>query len=535
MSHELRTPLNAIIGYSEMLQEEATDLGQEGFIPDLQKVNTAGKHLLELINAVLDLSKIEAGKMELFLERFRVPSLVEEIGALIRPLADRRGNTFVARCAPEVGEMRADQTKVRQILFNLLANACKFTEDGTVSLAVRQEWVPERLAHEMIFEVSDSGIGISEEQVGRLFQEFSQADASTARKYGGTGLGLALSRRLCRMMGGDIAVESELGRGSIFTVRLPVEVADPADGLASAAAPDAATREPAPVTPGTGSFEPASTVLVIDDEPAVREIITRILGREGYRVVTAAGGEEGMRLARQTAPDVITLDVLMPGMDGWSVLSALKADPHLVDIPVIMLTIVEEKNLGYALGAADYLVKPLDRDRLVEVVRRHRPERPVLVVDDDAELRGLVRRVLEREGYGVLEAENGTIALARARERPPGLVLLDLMMPEMDGFEFLEAFRREEAWWSVPVVVVTARDLGPEDRARLSGSVERVLEKGAHRGEGLLREIRGLVAGLAARSRIFQESVGESRSATAAPGRDERGGLGGPELGPPSH
>jgi len=227
MSHELRTPLNAILGYSEMLQEEAQDLGQPGLVPDLGKINSAGKHLLELINTVLDLSKIEAGKMEIYVERFAMPALVEEIAAVVRPLADRKANALITSCAPEVGEMRADQTKVRQTLFNLLSNACKFTEGGTVSLDVRREWAPARGADEIVFEVTDTGIGMSEEEMGRLFQDFSQADASTAKKYGGTGLGLALSRRLCRMMGGDIAVTSEPGRGSTFTVRLPAEVEEP--------------------------------------------------------------------------------------------------------------------------------------------------------------------------------------------------------------------------------------------------------------------------------------------------------------------
>jgi GAF domain-containing protein/DNA-binding response OmpR family regulator len=497
MSHELRTPLNAIIGYSEMLQEEAQDLGQPAFVPDLRKINTAGKHLLELINAVLDLSKIEAGKMELYLERFEVPALVEEIGAVVQPLADRKGNRLVVSCAPDARDMYADQTKVRQALFNLLSNACKFTERGNVSLGVRRDRAPEPHPHTLVFEVADTGIGMTEEQMGRLFQDFAQADASTARRFGGTGLGLALSRRLCRMMGGDISVTSEPGRGSTFTIRLPAEVAATAAPEAPAPAREADDLATAPgrsEAPGGRSEAPGGTVLVIDDEPAVREIVTRFLGREGFRVVAAAGGEEGLQLARTIAPDVITLDVLMPGMDGWAVLSGLKADPLVADIPVVMLTIVEEKNLGYALGAADYLVKPLDRDRLVDVIRRHRPERPVLVVDDDPELRGLVRRVLEREGYSVMEAENGMIGLARARERQPGLVLLDLIMPVMDGFDFLEAFRGEEAWRAVPVVVVTARDLTAEDRARLSGSVERVLHKGAQGGEPLLREIRDLVA-----------------------------------------
>jgi signal transduction histidine kinase/CheY-like chemotaxis protein len=493
MSHELRTPLNAIIGYSEMLQEEVHDLGQPALVPDLVKINTAGKHLLELINGVLDLSKIEAGKMELHLERFDVGALVEEIGAVVQPLADRRGNSLVTWCAPDAGQMRADQTKLRQALFNLLANACKFTEGGTISLEVRREWMPERYGHGMLFEVTDTGIGMTPEQLGRLFQEFSQVDATAARRHGGTGLGLALSRRLCRLMGGDITVRSEPGRGSRFTITLPVEVEDLPRLPAAGPAPEIvlpAVAEPGGAAAGGGG----GTVLVIDDEPAVREIVRRILSREGYRVATAAGGEEGLRLARRLAPDVITLDVLMPGLDGWAVLAALKSDPALADTPVVILTIVEEKNLGYALGAAEYLVKPLDRDRLVEVIRRHRPERPMLVVDDDAELRQLLRRVLEREGYEVLEAPNGAVALARARERTPGLVLLDLVMPEMDGFEFLERFRREEAWQGVPVVVVSARQLTGEDRARLAGAVQRVIDKGDHRGERLVREIRELVA-----------------------------------------
>ena len=396
MSHELRTPLNAIIGYSEMLEEDAADLDGGRLVPDLEKINAAGKHLLELINAVLDLSKIEAGKMELYLEDFDVPRLVQDIVAVIKPLAEKKHNRLEIVCDAGAGAMHADLTKVRQALFNLLSNACKFTERGTVTLAVARErtasgdWVA--------FEVRDTGIGMTSEQLSRLFQEFGQADASVARRYGGTGLGLALSRRLCRMMGGDVAVESEFGRGSAFTIRLPAETPD-AQPL------DAQVAPPAPNTDGAGA---AGTVLVIDDERDVRDLVQRFLAREGFRVVTAASAEEGLARAREVQPDAITLDVLMPGMDGWAALSALKSSPETADIPVVMLTIVDDRNLGYALGAADYLAKPIDRERLAAVLARYRHDLPVLVVDDDPDFRQLLRRALERDG----------LRRDRGRERP---------------------------------------------------------------------------------------------------------------------
>jgi GAF domain-containing protein/CheY-like chemotaxis protein len=322
MSHELRTPLNAIIGYSEMLEEEAQDLAQEAFVPDLRKINAAGKHLLELINGVLDLSKIEAGRMELYLEDFEVPALVRDIVGVIQPLAEKNRNRVEVRCGPEAGGMHADLTKVRQALLNLLSNACKFTKGGAVTLAVERAAGPG--GDWLTFAVTDTGIGMTPEQLARLFESFGQADASVSRRFGGTGLGLALSRRLARMMGGDITVASAHGQGSTFVLRLPA--------LVGAPAPEAVRESETAGDSGGG------TVLVVDDDEAVRELMQRFLGREGFRVVATEGGEEALRLAREIAPDAITLDVMMPGMDGWAVLGALKADAATADIPVVVVT-----------------------------------------------------------------------------------------------------------------------------------------------------------------------------------------------------
>jgi PAS domain S-box-containing protein len=502
MSHELRTPLNAIIGYSEMLQEEAADLGQDAIVPDLQKIHGAGKHLLGLINDILDLSKIEAGKMDLYLEEFSIAQIVDEVITTVHPLVQKKANTLILDCPDDLGSMRADVTKIKQALFNLLSNASKFTDHGTITLRVSSELRVEssELAENsklktqnselltqnwVTFEVSDSGIGMTPEQIGRLFQAFTQADASTTRRYGGTGLGLTITRRFCQMMGGDITVESAPGRGSTFTIRLPAMVVDPrAEPLLVA--------ESRFDTPQPG----ASTVLVIDDDPAAIDLIGRFLSKEGFRIESALGGEVGLRRAAEIGPDVIILDVIMPDMDGWAVLSALKADHELADIPVVMLTIVDDKNMGFALGATDYVTKPIDRDRLISILKKYRRDDapcPIMVVEDDLPTRQMMRRTLEKEGWMVAEAENGRAALRRVVEHRPEVILLDLMMPEMDGFEFVSELQKHEEWRSIPVVVVTAKDITVEDRLRLNGYVEKILQKGAYSRGELLAEVRNLV------------------------------------------
>lgn len=364
MSHELRTPLNAIIGYSEMIEEEIQDTGQIQNIQDVQKIESAGKHLLALINDVLDLSKIEAGKMALHVERFEIAMMVQELAATLQPAVAKNSNTLHLHLSEDLGTMHSDVTKVRQILSNLLSNASKFTDHGTITMSVErtgsaeQPWIR--------FCVADTGIGISEEQQQNLFKEFAQADVSISRKYGGTGLGLAISHRFAQLMGGNISVESEPGRGSTFTVRLPAQVAADAGGATKSKPKNDAQ------VPSIEVKAKAETILVIDDDPSVHDLMHRSLTKLGFHVVAAADGEEGLRLARQIRPLVITLDVVMPGLDGWGVLKRLKADPMLANIPVIMATIVDNELMGANLGASSYLVKPVDRDRLAEIIERHR-------------------------------------------------------------------------------------------------------------------------------------------------------------------
>ena len=490
MSHELRTPLNAIIGYSEMLQEEAQLEAQTSLASDLTKIHSAGRHLLTLINDILDLSKIEAGKMDMYFESFDIQKLVGEVASTIQPLVRRNTNVLQINVEQPLGQMRSDMTKVRQALFNLLSNATKFTERGTIQLNVRR--VPDSAPATIEFQVIDSGIGMNEAQLSRLFQAFNQADSSTTRKYGGTGLGLAITRHFCQMLGGDISVSSQTGVGTTFTILLP------ADSEHLAAAPQPSGELVEALTSQIAEGDGGPLVLVIDDDPAARELMERFLSREGFRVELAADGVSGLRKAQALLPSAITLDVMMPEMDGWAVLTALKADAALAAIPVVMLTMVDNRNMGYALGAADYLTKPVDRDRLTTVLSRYRCQSPpctVLLVEDDPAVRELMRRMLEREGYGVEEASNGVEGLAALERVAPMLVLLDLMMPEMDGFEFVRQLRASDdvARRTVPVVVVTAMDLSGEDRAQLTGAVEQILSKTATPRETLLNEVRDLV------------------------------------------
>jgi PAS domain S-box-containing protein len=507
MSHELRTPLNAIIGYSEMSIEEMSDLGVPSLIPDIQKIHGAGQHLLGLINNILDLSKVEAGKVELFLETFEIPTLLTEVAATLRPMMAKNHNTLVIDCPDDIGSMQADITKLRQSLFNLLSNASKFTDNGTITLAVERE-----AAGWIAFSVSDTGIGMTPEQQAKLFQSFTQADASTTRKYGGTGLGLVITQQFCQLMGGDIQVTSAAGIGTTFTIRLPVRglVLSGVVGVASASAEVAFPlgNRVQPLSPELTSYNGdreirtgspvvgTNTILAIDDDPAARDLLQRLLSREGYHAIVAASGEEGLQLARSHSPDAILLDVRMPDLDGWEVLTQLKSDPELADIPVVMVSIEDERASVCALGALDYLVKPIDSERLLTILQPYRTElssTSVLVVEDNPGNREMIRRQLTKAGWDVLEAQNGLQALAIVKTEQPGVILLDLMMPEMDGFEFIRQLRQHPQWRSLPVIVLTAKDLTAAERQWLDGQTQRIYQKGAG-NQQLLDEIHSLLA-----------------------------------------
>jgi signal transduction histidine kinase/CheY-like chemotaxis protein len=485
MSHELRTPLNAIIGYGEMLQEEIADLGEAELSGDIEKIHLAGKHLLSTINDILDISKIEAGRMELYTESFYLPNMVNDIVQTLQPLFTKNQDVLKIHYDDHLGEMHADLTKTRQILLKMLSNASKFNEKaGTIDLEVLREtdadgkdWI--------VFRVTDSGIGMDAKQKEKLFQVFTQADTSATRKYGGTGLGLAITHYFVQIMGGTIKVDSQLGQGSTFTVRLPAKVAL----LVQKRAQAYSSNEVA-------VLEEGGLVLVIDDEVEVRKVLENYLTKQGYHVKLADSGEEGLRLARKVMPDVIILDVMMPKMDGWEVLSYLKADPELANIPVIILSLIEDKSVGYSLGASDYLIKPVTREQLSKVLQKYHfsqtdSSRLIMIIDDDPVNRDMVGRLFRKIGLRICKFENAGIALNYIEKIQPDLILLDLQMPEMDGFEFVG--KLQEISDTIPVIIFSAKDLTIEDRERLA-YVAKIFQKGSYRNDELLVEVKNLLS-----------------------------------------
>ena len=503
MSHELRTPLNAIIGYSEMLREEVTNINHPNLQNDLGKIYSAGKNLLALINDVLDLSKIEAGKMTLYLEDVKVYLLIDEVISIIKPLAKKNDNQLEIDCSEGIGTIKVDIMKLRQSLLNLLSNAVKFTTGGKISLSVYrdntdgEEWIR--------FAVRDTGIGLSKAQMENLFDAFSQADMSTTRRYGGTGLGLTISQKFCHLMGGEITVDSTLGKGSTFTISLPSiikeqqgEESTPLDkkpandylqlrASISSEVPDDVERE---------RRKRDSIILIVDDDPMACDLQQRHLRRHHYEVVCAVSGEEAIQKVNELRPDIVLLDVMLSDMSGWQVLTYIKSQPQLVHIPVIMLTMVDEKNTAYSLGATSYLTKPIDWEKLVTTVNRtvRRAGREcILVIDDDADARKLARLVLENEGYSVLEAENGYLGLMRVAERKPSVILLDLLMPNMNGHEFLNELNLNERWQDIPIIALTAMELDDQERQSLENRVTMIIQKGAYSIDHVLQAVRKIL------------------------------------------
>jgi PAS domain S-box-containing protein len=471
MSHELRTPLNAIIGYSEMLLEEAVEAERPDAVGDLRRINGAGQHLLGLINDVLDLSKIEAGKMEVMPEDFGVSGIVDDVASTIQHMVSDRDNRLTVEIAPDLGPMYSDQLKVRQILFNVLTNAAKFTSGGEIIVNARS--IAESGTDWIEFAVTDTGIGMTREQIDKVFGEFLQADSSTTREYGGTGLGLAISRRMARMLGGDISAISTPGKGTTFTVRLPARMpaaADPVETVFAGAQTVAQNR-----VADTGRV-----VLVIDGEIEFLELITWHLSHWGFRAVTASRGAEGLRLARDVRPFAILLDIALPDIDGWTVLKTLKKDPVSKHIPVVVSSSVNETGRSHENGAVDFLLRPIDWARLFRTLADQLPRgdgRTVLIIDDDLQSRDILRRSLEMAGWTVAETANGGEGLEWIRDNAADLIVLDLTKTETDAKDCLRAFKSSEATATVPIVVVTADEMTDNERDELHAMADTVIDK----------------------------------------------------------
>lgn len=484
MSHELRTPLNAIVGFSDLLAE-----GTPGQLNDKQKrfvnhIKQGSSHLLQLINDILDLSKIEAGQLELRSEEFLVKDALPEVLSTIHPLAMAK-SVRVEQKVESNSLVKSDRVRFKQILYNLLSNAVKFTpKDGLISIECHDVW---DFVH---ISVADTGIGIRPEDQKVVFEEFRQIEGSAERAQEGTGLGLAITKRLVEQQGGRISVESELGKGSRFTFTL--------------VAADSTTKVRPVVEPAISSIVTPSSrltplVLIVDDEAPARELLASYLEPE-YRVVMAESGAEAVKKAQQLRPDAITLDVLMPGSNGFETLAALRRNSETANIPVIILSIVDQKQVGFALGAADYLIKPVRRPALLEAIRRHVPspadeDSSVLLVDDDPKALELLEEALRSAGYETQAVRSGKRALKVLANKVVGAILLDLLMPGMDGFQVIRHVRQEPAFRELPILVMTAKNLSQAEIALLNRETQGLLPKDGSWKEQLIAEVGRVIRG----------------------------------------
>jgi signal transduction histidine kinase/CheY-like chemotaxis protein len=474
MSHELRTPMNSIIGFSEILVERLDGRIEPKHLGFLEHIRTSGTHLLGIINDVLDLSKIEAGKMEIYPEFFSIAPVIESTCQVMRGMT-RATQKIVVDVPPELPQIETDLAKFKQILFNLLSNAVKFSppdkpilvrawlDDGSITVSVR-----------------DEGIGIDAQNHQLIFEEFRQVDGTARREFGGTGLGLALVRRFVELQDGRVSVESALGAGSTFTFTLPVR---------SRAA--VVTR-----TPVAETATQATRVLVVEDDANAFELIASALGSAGYFTIRARHGDEAIRLAKDSRPAAVTLDLVLPGMDGWEVLKRLKSDDATRQLPVVIISMIDNRDLGMALGADDYFVKPVDRARLLDRLREitARGGKRLLVIDDDASVHTILDEDLSALGYAIDKAFCGEDGLRFAEERAPDVIILDLMMPGMSGFEVAGSLKQNPRTANIPILVLTSKEISTDDRALLHTKVSSFVQKGNSAKEQLVREIRRVTA-----------------------------------------
>ncbi|MDH5547395.1 MAG: response regulator [Gammaproteobacteria bacterium] len=503
MSHELRTPLNAIIGYSELMEDDLVESGNQELLPDLRKIRDSGLHLLSLINDILDLSKIEAGRMDIYIEEISITDMCQTILATIEPLAQKNNNHLITLLPPEGTKINTDVTKLKQSILNLLSNAAKFTQDGEIGFEVRifEDEEPKQLQ----VTISDSGIGMTSEQLEKLFLPFTQADISTTRKYGGTGLGLAITQKFCQMLGGDIRVNSTVNQGSTFEMRLPLyddkrqfSVAQ-SDTHLRINSIDPERLRFALEQPAVDKDErrsKVSTVLVIDDDVSTLDLLTTILSKDGFKVLTATSGEEGLEIASNEYPDVILLDVIMPGFGGWDVLVHLRSDPTLSSIPIIMMSYEDEKAASTAMGVPYFSLKPLDRDTILGYVKscvRKQKEASVLIIDSHKEVRKLYRSVFEDQGWRVYESADAISGFEMARRHYPKLIITDVILPDLSGQDAIRQFKSDESTKHIPIIVVTMLEMDAPETEGLEPLIAGYFKRGSYSIEKLVMQIDGIL------------------------------------------
>ena len=516
ISHEFRTPLNAILGFTEILQMEAKKINQPNFVEDLQTIDSAGKHLLNLINDILDFVKVQSGKVNFSIESFQISKVLEDVTSTLRPLAQKNGNTLSLDVPNDLGLMKSDVNRVRQVLLNLLGNACKFTHDGSICLKANLE--EKNNATSVVFSISDTGIGMDPQQVEKLFQEFARGDHSRERKYEGTGLGLPISRYLCQGLGGDIEVESELDKGTTFKVHLPIQISGESKIMEkpkSSEIPEKPATVPIlhssqasiqrvitmPAGVGTESKEDPiqkKTVLIIDDDSSVCDLIQQFANREGFHAEMAFNGDDGIRLARKLIPDIIFVDIVLPGVDGWEVVQSLKDEANLKNVPIVIISHIQEDEKGRSLGVSDYLRKPLNSDMLTGALKRiHTPEisSSILIVEDDPTTRETLSRILTQEGWPVGVASNSKSALEYVSREKPALVIFNPFFGGKGGFDLITEIRENKNSNAIPILIFTAKEITKEEYDVLDGSVQSVLQKGNCTRAELLNQIRSLAAG----------------------------------------